>query len=281
MNVLRMTGSRRNLTMGLLAILSAALLSGCGVDMHATDGVASSTVTLQATGASTSVVGAFSTTTAMTASPAGLQLGNGITMTQLRLGVDRLGLRPVGESEAMAELDMNHVADLMAGVHRMGTMMVPGGRAYQIDLELLPVPGTDPQHLSAAWSMVLELAYVEPATGYTHTFRLRWDAPAAFDMTGPSGLMMGGTGHELILEWELEGLLLAPYAQGSILDALLETPMDAGGVHALDAADYPDLLAAILEAMHRSMVFGEDVNHDGHLYGGDDHMIGHHGGDMM
>jgi hypothetical protein len=282
MNEPRMTGARRHLTMALLTLLSAALLSSCGADMHATDGVASAAVTLQATGVPKSVVSALGAPTAVAASPAGMQLGNGISLTLLRLGIERLGLRPVDESEAMAELDMNHVADLMADGHRMGSILVPGGRSYQLDVEMGPVPGTEPQDPGAARSMVLELAYVEPATGYAHTFRLRSDAPVALHMTGPSGLMMGGGAHELILAWELEGLPLARYAQGSILDALLATPMDAGGVHALDAADYPDLFAAILEAMHQSMVFGEDMNHDGHLHDGDDHMIGHHGdGSMM
>jgi len=93
--------------------------------------------------------------------------------------------------------------------------------------------------------------------------------------------MMGDGDHALMLDFRMAPVLATAYEGGTILDALLATPMDPAGLHLLESAAHPDLFTAILAAIHQAMAIGEDMNHDGHLSDGDDHMAGHHGGGMM
>lgn len=276
----------RNLVAPTLALLAAALLSACGGDMHDTralDGAATAGVTLQVTGAGAAAAAAITGPGATPPAVAGLQLGGGVTLQAFRLGLGQLALRPAGGDAAADRIDEPQVADLLSGPggHRVGALAVPGGQAYQMDVDMAPMAGTDPTATGAAAAMVIVLAYDDPASGLQHRFLLRWDAPVGLHMDGSDGLMMEGGEHELILAFDMAPVFSAPYGAGTILDALLSTPMDADGVHVVDANAYPELCGAILAGIHDNMTFGEDMAHDGHLHDGDDHMVGHHGGGGM
>ena len=298
MNTHRSVAFRQGVTVVFLSALVTLALAACGTDMHdmqhvnTSPGEARASLTLQAMGVA---VGAGSLIAANAGAPVGiaalaateLPLGGGLTLTRFQLGMGHVGLYPTGESRAMTRMDGPHMADLIAAPagHAMGDMLVPGGMSYQAGLGLRPMLGLDPRDPGGAWAMVLELTYVEPGSVFTHTFVLRWAGPADLAMHGSQGILMDGGMHRLVVDFHMEDVFAAPYGGGSILDALLATPMDGAGVHTLAADAYPDLMAAILAGMHEGMVYGEDTNGDGTLDAGDRHMAGHSatgcGGTMM